>query len=317
MITTSQFTPPWWLRNPHAQTIWPALFRKIPVIPLQRERFELDDGDFVDLDWTEDNAGPVVIMLHGLEGDSKSHYAHTMLKALASQGYQAGLLYLRGRSGEVNRLPRTYHSGDTADLAHVVGQLRERWPERKLFAIGISLGGNILLKWLGETTTSNPLQAAVAVSVPFVMSNIADQLDQGFSVIYRNYLVKSMVQSLRRKQAMTFPFDISQALNSKSLRDYDEVVTAPLHGYADADDYYEKCSCRQFLKSITVPSLILHAKDDPFMTTDAIPTAEELSPAVTLELSHHGGHVGFTGGTIPWRAEYWLEQRIVAYFSSL
>lgn len=317
MITASTFKPAWWLRNPHAQTIWPSLFRNRPKLSLQRERFGLADGDFVDLDWTTDNGGPIVIVLHGLEGSSHSHYAKTMLDNLAKNGFTAGLFYFRGCSGEPNRLARAYHSGETGDIAHITRQILQRYPDRKLFAIGFSLGGNVLLKWLGETAEQNPLHGAVAISVPFDLGNTAQRLDQGLSVIYRRHLVNKLTNSLRRKQrCLSLPFDTQKALNSKSLKEFDNIVTAPLHGFASADDYYEKCSSRQFLKSIRINTLILHSLDDPFMTVEAIPAEAELSDSVTLELSRHGGHVGFTSGAFPWCADYWLEQRIVKYFSN-
>ena len=316
MISQSTFKPAWWLRNRHAQTIWPSLFRIRPGLALRRERLELSDGDFVDLDWTVDNGGPVVVLLHGLEGNDHSHYARSLLKHLSQLGMQAVMLYFRGCSGEVNRLPRAYHSGDTGDVAEVIVQLKQRFPERPLHAIGISLGGNVLLKWLGETAQANPLKSAIAISVPFDLANAAAQLNRPESRIYQRHLVNKMLASLKlRLAAMPLPIDTQQATSCKTIRDYDEWVTAPLHGFQGASDYYQKSSSRPFLATIHVPTLILHARDDPFMTHAAIPQAHELSKTTKLELSDHGGHVGFISGPIPFRPRYWLEQRIEQFFS--
>lgn len=229
---------------------------------------------------------------------------------------QAMMMYFRGCSGEVNRLPRAYHSGETGDLAWLVSQLRQRHPARPLYAIGISLGGNVLLKWLGETGQDNPLNRAVAISVPFNLANAADQLNQPGSRIYQRYLLDKLQGSLRQRLAcMDLPVDPDQALSCKTIRDYDELVTARLHGFNGAEDYYRQSSSRQYLAAIQVPTLILHARDDPFMTTAAIPRAGELSASVTLELAEHGGHVGFINGPVPLWPRYWLEQRIQRFFT--
>jgi len=311
LIIQSSFTPAWWLRNRHAQTIWPNLFRRHPALPLIRERLELPDGDFIDLDWTAKNHNPIVLLLHGLEGNAESHYIKGLLNHLVQINFQAVTMHFRGCSGEVNRLPRAYHSGDTEDLAFVVKQLTTRFPDRPIYGIGFSLGGNVLLKWLGETIQANPLRAAVAVSVPFDLANAAQQLNQGSSRLYQAYLVRKLQRSLRlRLNNVTLPVDSTKALSCKTIREYDDCVTAPLHGFVSADDYYRKSSSRQFLSTIEIPSLIIHAQDDPFMTADAIPTAAELADKVTLELSARGGHVGFIEGYFPFKARYWLEQRI-------
>lgn len=318
MITQSSFTPAWWLRNRHAQTIWPSLFRKRPKLPLLRERLELPDGDFLDLDWTETNAGPIVLLLHGLEGNDESHYAKSLLKHLSQSGFQVALMYFRGCNGEMNRLPRAYHSGETGDVNYVVSQLTARFPDRPVYAIGISLGGNVLLKWLGETGLANSLTGAIAISVPFDLSNAADQLNRPGSMVYQRHLLSKLQNSLKQRLAhMSLPIKKEEALTCKTLRRYDDLVTAPLHGFSDADDYYRKSSSRQYLSAIQIPTLILHAKDDPFMTNEAIPTADELSDKVTLELADHGGHVGFISGHLPFRPRYWLEQRIGQFFREL
>ena len=317
MIVNSSFQPAWWLKNRHAQTLWPSLFRRRPDIPLKRERLELTDGDFLDLDWAEENNGPLVLILHGLEGNSHSHYARPLIQHLSTQGLHPVLMYFRGCSGEANRLPRAYHSGETGDLAQVMQHLMSRYPQKQIFAIGFSLGGNVLLKWLGETGRDNPLNAAAAVSVPFDLANAANKLNHGFARLYQHHLLNKLQESLRHKIALVdMPMDVQGALQCKSIRSYDDLVTAPLHQFRDAEDYYRQSSSRYYLKTITKPTLIIHAEDDPFMTRMAIPKPSELSAAVTLELSRHGGHVGFIGGRQACKPVYWLEQRLADYLLS-
>lgn len=314
----STFKPAWWLRNRHAQTIWPSLFRKRPKISLLRERLELPDGDFLDLDWTESKPGPIVLLLHGLEGNAESHYTKSLLKHLSQLGSQAVIMYFRGCNGEMNRLPRAYHSGETGDLNYVVSQLTSRFPDRRIYTIGISLGGNVLLKWLGETGHTNPLSGAIAISVPFDLANAAEQLNHRGSRIYQRHLVDKLQRSLKQRLAhMDLPIDKDKALSCKTIRQYDDLVTAPLHGFKNSTDYYAQSSSRPFLAAIRIPTLILHAKDDPFMTCEAIPTADELSDKLSLELTESGGHVGFISGRLPLRPRYWLEQRISRFFAEL
>ncbi|MEE8216921.1 MAG: hydrolase [Acidiferrobacterales bacterium] len=308
------FEPAWWCRGAHAQTLWSSVFRWRPHIELQRERLELADGDFIDLDWTCNADSPVVIVLHGLEGSSRSPYVRGLLKVLQQQGFRGVVMHFRGCSGAPNRLARGYHSGDTGDLANLVTTLRRREPHTPLTAVGYSLGGNVLLKWLGETGTAAQLQAAVAVSVPFLLGDAADRIAQGFSRVYQWKLLASMRRAIRRKLAlMPMNLGTSDLSSLHNFRLFDEHVTAPLHGFRNAEHYYACASSRRYLKHITVDTLVLHARDDPFMTEAVIPLNEELSPNVALELYRNGGHVGFVSGQWPWHAHYWLEERISAY----
>lgn len=298
------------------QTLWARLMRHAPRPLLQRERMELPDGDFIDLDWMENGNGPIVIVLHGLEGSSDSPYARGILAAVARRGWRGVVMHFRGCSGEPNRLVRSYHSGDTGDLAYLIEVLRQREPHTPLATVGFSLGGNVLLKWLGKTRGQAPLRAAVAVSVPFVLHSAADRLQQGFSRLYQWRLMRSMRNAVTEKRGrMNLPIKVHDLSTLKNFRDFDEHVTAPLHGFDSADHYYTVSSSRQYLKGITVPTLILHARDDPFMTEAAIPRHDELSETVTLELSRRGGHVGFVAGVWPWHPRYWLEERIPAYLA--
>jgi len=314
------FKPAWWLRNSHLQTLWPAVIRKRrlkPSIQLQRERIELPDGDFIDLDWMQKDAeGPLVIVLHGFEGSVNSHYAKGMLNVIHSHGWRGVFMHFRGCSGEHNRLPRGYHSGDTTDLSFIMNILHQREPNTPLAAIGYSLGGNILLKWLGETGKSNPLKAAIAVSVPFELHKAAKRIQVGFSRFYQWYFLRCLRKRLNRKfKLVPAPMNPEFLKSITSLPEFDDLFTAPLFGFRDVDDYYTSASSRQYLRFIQVPTLLVHSKDDPFMTEDVIPTPEELSPFVKMEITDAGGHVGFVTGKYPWKPVYWLEERTPRFFS--
>ncbi|MHB8345749.1 MAG: hydrolase [Acidiferrobacterales bacterium] len=310
------FNAAWWCRGPHAQTLWAPLFRWHPRVHLRRERLELPDGDFVDLDWGADRGTPVVIILHGLEGNSGSHYARGMSAALQRYGMRPVVMHFRGCSGQPNRLTRGYHAGDTADLAFLVKTLRERCPDTLLAAIGYSLGGNVLLKWLGETGDTAGLHAAAAVSVPFVLQDSARQLNIGWSRLYRYHLLATLRRSLRRKfHGAAAPFRAADAAAARTFQEFDDAVTAPLHGFANAEYYYSSSSSRSYLRHIAVPTLVVHAADDPFLSCAAIPAAHELSPQVVLEVHEHGGHVGFIAGDWPWLPHFWLEERIPQFLT--
>jgi hypothetical protein len=314
-ITHCPFRPAWWCRGAHMQTLWPYLMRPRPRVSLQRERLELPDGDFLDLDWlATDSRGPIVLILHGLEGSSNSKYALGLLQAARVRGWRGVVLHFRGCSGEPNRLTRSYHSGETSDLAHVVALLKQRDPQAPLFVVGYSLGGNVLLKWLGETGARTPIHAAVAVSVPFLLGAAADRLEVGFSRLYQWELMQRMRRSVRKKsQTVALPLDLAQVARLRTFREFDEHVTARLHGFAGAEDYYAQSSSRQFLHRIATPTLIVHSKDDPFMTSGTVPTRAELSAAIEFELCDTGGHVGFVADSLPWRPRFWLEEKIPAF----
>lgn len=316
MISSSSFKAPWWLGNSHLQTLWSTLVRNKPNIAVRKERLELSDGDFLDLFWTRRKKGPIVIILHGLAGSFQSHYVRGMLWALDQIGWRGVLMHFRGCSGEPNRLPRSYHSGDTTDLATVVETILHREPGTPVAAVGYSLGGNVLLKWLGETGEQNPLIASVAVSVPFDLYSTVQRLQIGFSRVYQRYLLNLLITSAKKKFSLiSSPIELRGIEKLNTFHLYDEHVTAPLHGFNSAMEYYTKTSSRQFLKTIRIPTLILQAKDDPFLYAQAIPAADELSPSTILELSDKGGHVGFVSGTLPWQAIYWLEQRIPEFLA--
>lgn len=309
MIIKSSFRPLWWLRNPHLQTVWPLLTKKNPPAG-RKECLTLPDGDFLDLVWF-DAKGPLVIILHGLEGSIDSHYAAAMTQALQASGYQTCFMHFRGCGGKPNKLNRSYHSGETEDLSSVIAHAEKASGKPIYAAIGYSLGGNVLLKWLGEQGEQSTIQCAVTVSVPYVLSDAAKRMNQGLSKIYQNYLLTKLRQSYQQKyQHKTSPLnvDINQL---KDFASFDDQITAPLHRFKDSEEYYRLSSSRQYLKNIATPTLLIHSKDDPFMFETTIPDEKELSPSITLEIANNGGHVGFISGTL--KPQRWLEQRIIEF----
>lgn len=315
-VTDSAFRPAWWLPGPHAQTLWPAMMRRRKPLDLTWERLELDDGDFLDLAWHGPNDAPVVMLLHGLEGSVNSHYATGIMRALADVGFSTCLMHFRGCSGEPNRLPISYHSGKTDDPQRVIEHIAARRGAIPFGAVGVSLGGNVLLKWLGEQGQKHPLQRAAAVSVPFRLDEASRRLEEGGSRLYKRHLLTSMKASYRRKFATTpSPLDIDLD-RLDTFYAFDDAVTAALHGFDGVDDYYQRCSSRAFIPAIGVRTLILHSADDPFMYPQTPPQADEIPPAVTLELTARGGHIGFVSGRAPWRISYFAERRIAEWFAS-
>ncbi len=310
-LSLHPFVPAWWCRNPHLQTLWPVFFRRRLRPALRRERLELPDGDFVDLDWTTNDRGPIVILLHGLEGGSRSHYARAMLAALPRHGLRAVLMHFRGCSGEANRLARAYHSGDTGDIDFLVRTLRAREPHTPLAAIGYSLGGNVLLKWLGEQGPAAPLRCAAAISVPFLLQEATERMNRGLSRLYQWHLLRSLKAGVARKSRRHAPpAPAHEVERMTSFFEFDDRITGPLHGFSGARHYYTASSSRQYLKHIAIPTLIVHANDDPFMHPGVVPRPADLSSSVQLHLHQHGGHVGFVSGALPWRPRYWLDEQL-------
>ncbi len=314
-ITASDFHPPPWLRNPHLQTLLPVLLSRWRYLPSPTwQTLPTRDGDFIDLAWFHGSSDmPLVLMLHGLEGSLRSHYIHALPPVLAACRLQGVLMHFRGCSGRHNRLNRAYHSGDSTDLAWVLECLRARFPGRRMMAVAYSLGGNVLLKYLGETGSNSLLDVGVAVSVPFELAHSARRLRQGFSRVYERVLLNSLIRRLRHKSRhRPMPLDTKGLSANMGFHAFDECVTAPLHGFRDADDYYRHCSSRQYLHGVRRPALIIQARDDPFLPPEAIPSAEELADSIRLELAEHGGHVGFYS----LRERDWLAHRIGRFLQS-
>lgn len=315
-IIQSVFKPAWWLRGAHAQTIWSSFIRLKPRLNIEWQRVELADGDFIDLAWSGPKAGKTVLLLHGLEGSVHSGYASGLMRELEQRGYRACLMHFRGCSSQPNRLPQWYHSGQSEDPQRILEFLRDQMGIELYAAVGFSLGGNVLLKWLGEQGAAMPLQRAAVMSVPFRLEHAAQRMDEGFSRLYQRYLIGSMRQSYKKKfTRVSSPLDID--INTlDTFWQFDDQVTAPLHGFKGVDDYYARASSRQFIPQIRVPTLILHATDDPFMYSNTPPLSDELPENVWLELTEHGGHVGFISGAIPGLANYWGERRLVEWIDN-
>ena len=324
-MITSNFQPATFTANRHMQTFLPILLGGSSAIQCIYQQLTLPDGDFLDLAWNKIPARmdsePIVVIFHGLEGSINSPYAKGITRALDKLGWNVVLMHFRNCSNRVNLAARTYHSGETDDASYVLDRLRETYPQAPLLAVGYSLGGNMLLKLLGEKKTEVPLQAAVAVSVPLLLNVCADQMRSGFSKVYQHYLLQKMKRKLLGKfrqhdYQSLIGLNKKDVHNIKDFWEFDAAFTAPINGFDSAQDYYMKSSSRQYLGGIQIPTLIIHSVDDPFMTLEVIPHENELSDSVCLELSQQGGHVGFVSGHLL-KPRFWLEERIPEYFSSL
>jgi len=322
----SSFRPAWWLPGPHLQTLGARWLRSKIEVPFERERLELPDGDFVDLDFAfgrpdggDDNGRPLVLVLHGLEGSARSGYALVIYRSLREQGIDGVGLNFRSCSGEMNRLARAYHSGETEDLGHVLELLAERYPGHPLSAIGVSLGGNALLKYLGTSDDAHErLKAAVAISVPFDLSAGADSLRRPQGLIYARHLLGKLRRKVEAKQHL-LPSEVrvAQALSARSFREFDEAVTAPIHGFDGAEDYYRKSSAGRFLASIRTPTLLLHSYDDPFLPPHCVPRdAAQTNPCLVTAFTERGGHIGFVTGRSPLHPVFWAEHEAVRFVAA-
>jgi uncharacterized protein len=316
------FRPTGWMANRHVQTVGGRLLRRARPPAFVRERIELPDGDFVDLDFAAgaaDGDGPLVLLLHGLEGSARRGYAINVYRELASLGIRAVGLNFRSCSGELNRSARAYHSGDTGDIEHVLRLLREREPETRFGAIGFSLGGNALLKLLGERgeAASSLIGAAVAVSVPYDLGAGADCLETSVpGRFYTRRFVRSLVAKAEAKAALLPDVcDLERVRIARTFREFDDAFTAPLHGFRDAADYYAQSSSRSFIAGIRVPVLLLHAGDDPFLPAEYFPyEAVAANPWVRAVVTPAGGHVGFIEGPV-WAPRFWAERQAARYLA--
>jgi len=316
------FRPSPWAPGPHLQTLLARFLRPDGTVRYERERVETPDGDFLDLDWCPDPApdAPLVLVLHGLEGCSERGYVRNVCAELLGHGLRPVALNFRGCSGEPNRRERFYHSGATEDPSLILSTLRTRFPTRRLGAVGFSLGGNILLKMLGEREDGGRtlLDAAVVMSVPYDLAAGSSLLEKtAMGRMYSRYFLRLLKGKLRRKESLLEPLvDLEAAYRARTLRSFDDLVTAPLHGFVDAAHYYHTSSSARFISNVRVPALLLHAEDDPFLPAGAIPTREAAeNPHIELNLHTRGGHVGFLEGT-PWRPRFWADEH-AAHFLAL
>lgn len=319
-LLRSDFKPAWWLKNRHAQTIYPSLpWASVPQVALRSERLELPDGDTTVVDWLLESplsasTQPLLVILHGLESSAEASYAQMLLTTARDHGWNACVLHFRDCGDYRNRLPRRYHAGETNDIRFFLEKLVTDGQTGPISAAGYSLGGNVLLKYLGENGASTPLHAAAAVSVPLNLGVCSDAINTGFSKIYQKLLLKRMKQSVERKfDQYTAAFDWQRTMAAKTFAQFDDAVTAPLHGFSGKDDYYGSCSAMSFLARIERPTLIVNSLDDPFMTADIIPPEALLSDSVIMEVSEAGGHVGFIEGGNPFRPKYYLPKRIIGF----
>lgn len=321
---SEKFKPTFWLKNRHIQTLYSSFFKKLPNIEIEVEKFELQDGDFLDCYWhyrPKQNANkPIVIFFHGLAGSYKSPYIQGTMERLGKNGFASVLMHFRGCSGVSNRLPRSYHSGESADALAWIKSVSSDFPDSKIFTVGYSLGGNMMLKLLGELNDNSLVTAAVSVSAPMQLDICANQMNKGFSKFYQYILLKELNAALEKKYDI---FDMNSYIslkrteikNLKTFWEFDDAYTAPVHGFTSAEDYYTRCSSRQYLKDIKTPTLIINSIDDPFTTSEVLPNSDEVSEHITLEISERGGHVGFIEGNF-FKPEYWLEKKIVNYFTA-
>lgn len=310
MQKINQFKPAWWLKNRHLQSCYSSLLPYRAKTPLRWEELILPDGDFLDVAWAGKAKGPLAILLHGLEGSVYSHYIQLLLDELVSRGWQAAVMHYRTCSGRINRLPQSYNGGDVRDLTFFIKTVAKRFPDVPLYAVGFSLGGNILIHYLAKQQDS-PLTAVAAISTPYEMNKSADYL-AGF---YQKMLLKSMKKKVLDKiqAGISMPCSAKEVANIKNLRQFDAMLTAPLYGYPTVDDYYYEASCRFILHQIKHPLLIIHALDDPFIPVNSVPQSKELASNTIIEISDKGGHVGFITGGFPWNPNYWLKSRIMNY----
>ena len=319
-LIRSDFQPARWLKHRHLQTIFPSLpWAWRQRVELRREILELPDGDDTAVDWlcaADDlpKSAPLLVILHGLEGSAESSYARMLMQAAYDRGWRPCVLHMRDCGDYRNRLPRRYHAGETNDIRFFLKTLQTEGQSGPMFAVGYSLGGNILLKYLGESGNNSRLTAAGAVCVPLDLHKCAEALNIGFSKVYQRHLLNNMKKSVRRKfDPHTAAFDWDRAMDAATFAEFDDAVTAPLHGFENMNDYYDKCSSAQFLKDIVRPTLIINSLDDPFMTPGVIPEQDGLSDAVLMEIADAGGHVGFVEGGMPWRPEYYLPRRVLHF----
>jgi len=310
------YQAPAWLPGGHAQTIWPKLIKQAPI-KLRRERWETPDGDFVDVDHVDGPPeAPLLVLFHGLEGSAASHYGLSTAHACRKAGWRLALPHFRGCSGELNRRPRAYHSGDSDEIDWILRRLQAANGGRPLHAAGISLGGNALLKWAGErgAAAAEVVTGVAAICAPLDLAACGHHLARGFNRVYTQYFLRTLkaVSAARLRQ---FPglFDEARMLAAINLYQFDDAVTAPIHGFAGADDYWQRASAKPWLKSIAVPAVAVNPKNDPFLPAAYLPSTADVSPQVRLEQPAGGGHVGFVSGAFPGNLD-WLPQRLLHFF---
>lgn len=321
MLPLRPYQPPFWLFNGHLQTLWPVWKTlRLPPIAWPRERWETPDGDFIDVDCvnTGTQEAPILVLFHGLEGNAQSHYARTMATRLQDIGWTGFVPHFRGCSGTLNRLPRAYHSGDSAEIDWILRRFRSRYPGRPICAAGVSLGGNALMKWLGEqgAAAGKVINAAAAISPPMDVAACGAWLDQGANRrVYTQHFLRTMKQQAEaRLQQFPGLFDAARMRAASTLREFDDTVTAPLHGFSGVDDYWRRASALPLLHDIDLPTLLLMPLNDPFLADACYPAPAQCPLMVTLETPAAGGHVGFSNHRGD-HQDLWLPTRIINFFA--
>lgn len=317
------YTPAWWVPGPHLRTLWGKFFRRAEHVLTRRERWETPDGDFVDLQRLDAPASgrPRLLLLHGLEGTPRSHYVRGTFAEAHRRGWGMDLLVFRSCGDEPNRARRFYHSGETTDLALVLDRVLAEEPDAPVVLAGVSLGGNVLLKFLGERGTALPerVRGAAAVSVPFDLARGSRHISRGFSRVYERHFLRSLKRKALAKLEHYPDLVARDALvASRTLWDFDDRVTAPVHGFVDAADYYARSSALVWLDRVRLPTLLLSAVDDPFLPRAVLDDVRDVArdnPALTLEFVERGGHVGFISGRVPWRPHYYAEWRVCDFLA--
>ena len=317
---TAPYRAPAWLPGGHLQTIYANLFIRVPPIEYRRERLELADGDFLDFDWIDGTSGaPVVVLFHGLEGSADSPYALDLMATVQARGWHGVVAHFRGCSGEDNRLPRAYFAGDSEDIECMLRHVKSQHTDAPVYTVGVSLGGNALLKWLGEQGEAARMlvERAAGISAPLDLTAAGHALDQGFSrrVYTARFLVTLKAKALRKAARFPRMLDAGAIAAATTFREFDSLVTARLHGFRDAEDYWLKVSSKPLLKFIAVPTLVINARNDPFLPAWALPNQDDVSSAVLLEQPASGGHVAFPTGPFPGNLD-WLPRRLMRHFDS-
>ena len=314
------FRSPAWLPGGHLQTIWPYLLPR-PPMPFRRERVSVPDGDFWDFDWLDSPGAPpstpLVVLLHGLEGNSTSHYARALMVALKAQGWRGVIPHFRGCSGELNRLPRAYHSGDHVEAQAILDAIRARVAANTpVYVVGVSVGGSVLVNWLGRAgrDAASLVKGAAAVSVPLDLMAAGISIDQGFNRMYvHNFLTTLKPKSLAMAERFPGLIDPAKVRRAHTIDAFDTAVTAVLHGFADSADYWRRASAKPWLSGIKVPTLVLNARNDPFVPMESLPSPADTSADVLLEQPDEGGHAGFLTGAFPGHVD-WLPRRLLDFF---
>ncbi|HVE90215.1 MAG TPA: alpha/beta fold hydrolase [Burkholderiaceae bacterium] len=306
------------------QTIVPARFMRLPIVQYRRERWDTHDGDFVDVDFAlpepAPNKTPILVMFHGLEGDSQSHYARSTMRWFADRGWRGLVVHFRGCSGEPNRLPRAYHSGDSDEGDWILRAVSKRWPNAPLYAVGISLGGNMLAKWAGEREhDARFVAAAASIGSPLDLAAGGAALGRGVNMIYtRMFLATLKTKALAKLQKfpdIALDSKYTQRLQaSRNLYQFDNEYTAPLHGFRNTEDYWDRASGKPWLRAVRIPYLVLNALNDPFVPAASLPQSKDVSASVELEQPAEGGHIGFARGPWPGRIDF-IAERLHRFFT--